>query len=785
MKAGLVAIVLVAGVVTGWAEDFSVVALPDTQNYSESYPEIYLAQTQWCVDAAGEWNIRFVTHLGDLVQHAAYLDEWETARWAMDALDAGNMPYGTCVGNHDILYPGDYYDPDGINYLAHFGPQFYEGQAWYRGSSPSGLSNYQIIAFDGREYLFLHLLVETPAAELAWAQEVLNQHRDKPTMVSTHRYLYDWRILGQGRYGEFQYTFEPLYRHDGIKANDFFNNFIRPNKQIYMVICGHCDGQYRQVSSNLYGLSVHEILVDYQSSWDNGGDGYLRLMTFRPDENLIECRSYSPYQDDWNPGGDDTFNLTVDLDAYTTANPVLRFQDGVDGYYGTQDTWVGEKHPNDSHGGSNIVVIDDDTENSWFGDYVGQGLFRFDGLVQGPVYEGDPEPTAIPVGAIILNANMTLNLSDDTDAWDPDFYVHRMLRDWDEGSTWNSLQGGISPGDDCEAGYIALFHGDNDPDHDYHRTFSIKAAVQAWADGAANYGLAILPERDKDLIYLKGEDERFFDDGIDVRSSEDGDVPLRPSLDVEFTYDVLNTPPTVTQTLAVSEASVNEGREVELTLAAADPNPLDPLIFRVNGSDIGYATGEGTINHWVMMEDEGTYTFTAQVLDDEATVGAGSVQVEVANVAPEIVELTYDLTVDVDEAFTFAALATDPGVNDVLTYRWDFDADGAYDDFTGEAGTWSYSAAGTYVVALEVNDGDGGLAYGTFTVEVVADGLLGDMNCDGAVNFDDIAPFVLAIGGQAGYEAQWPDCAWLNGDVDGNGTVDFDDIADFIAILGG
>ncbi len=60
----------------------------------------------------------------------------------------------------------------------------------------------------------------------------------------------------------------------------------------------------------------------------------------------------------------------------------------------------------------------------------------------------------------------------------------------------------------------------------------------------------------------------------------------------------------------------------------------------------------------------------------------------------------------------------------------------------------------------------------------------GDMDCDGDVDFDDINPFVLALSGQAGYEAVWPDCRWLNGDVDGNGTVDFDDINPFVTLIG-
>ncbi len=62
---------------------------------------------------------------------------------------------------------------------------------------------------------------------------------------------------------------------------------------------------------------------------------------------------------------------------------------------------------------------------------------------------------------------------------------------------------------------------------------------------------------------------------------------------------------------------------------------------------------------------------------------------------------------------------------------------------------------------------------------------LGDLNCDGLVDFDDINPFVQAIGGYDAYYAAFPDCYWLNGDIDGNGVVDFDDINPFVALLSG
>jgi hypothetical protein len=62
---------------------------------------------------------------------------------------------------------------------------------------------------------------------------------------------------------------------------------------------------------------------------------------------------------------------------------------------------------------------------------------------------------------------------------------------------------------------------------------------------------------------------------------------------------------------------------------------------------------------------------------------------------------------------------------------------------------------------------------------------LGDLNCDGVVDFEDINAFVLALGGQGPYEAQYPMCQWLNADCNGDGSVNFDDINAFVALLGG
>ncbi len=65
------------------------------------------------------------------------------------------------------------------------------------------------------------------------------------------------------------------------------------------------------------------------------------------------------------------------------------------------------------------------------------------------------------------------------------------------------------------------------------------------------------------------------------------------------------------------------------------------------------------------------------------------------------------------------------------------------------------------------------------------DALLGDLNCDGLVDFFDIDPFVMAITDPAGYVAAYPDCDIMLADCNGDGIVDFFDIDAFVALVVG
>jgi hypothetical protein len=61
----------------------------------------------------------------------------------------------------------------------------------------------------------------------------------------------------------------------------------------------------------------------------------------------------------------------------------------------------------------------------------------------------------------------------------------------------------------------------------------------------------------------------------------------------------------------------------------------------------------------------------------------------------------------------------------------------------------------------------------------------GDMNCDGAVDFGDINPFVLALTDSSHYPDYYPCCNVYNADMDADGAVNFGDINPFVALLSG
>src|SRR5438105_15677573 len=135
-------------------DEFTIVALPDTQFYSSLNPQIFAAQTQWIAHHVQDQNIKLVVGLGDIVDGGGDVTQWQNADAAVRLLD-GRVPYMMAIGNHDY----DQNNPAGRtastkNFNAFFGPGRYAGAAWYKGSFPAGSNQnfYGAVKVLGRNY---------------------------------------------------------------------------------------------------------------------------------------------------------------------------------------------------------------------------------------------------------------------------------------------------------------------------------------------------------------------------------------------------------------------------------------------------------------------------------------------------------------------------------------------------------------------------------------------------------------------------------------------------------
>ena len=89
-----------------------------------------------------------------------------------------------------------------------------------------------------------------------------------------------------------------------------------------------------------------------------------------------------------------------------------------------------------------------------------------------------------------------------------------------------------------------------------------------------------------------------------------------------------------------------------------------------------------------------------------------------ANQPPVAVATANPTSGDIGMTVSFDGSGSSDPNGDPLSYEWDLDGDGGFDDSTAAKPTWTYSAAGSYRVSLRVSDGRGGAATDAITIGV-------------------------------------------------------------------
>ena len=85
-----------------------------------------------------------------------------------------------------------------------------------------------------------------------------------------------------------------------------------------MVLCGHNHTSMRSIQpidddgDGEADRNLIQLLADYQTA-DNGGNGYLRILTVHEKNRTLEVKTYSPYLDQYNcyDPVQDNFSLSI------------------------------------------------------------------------------------------------------------------------------------------------------------------------------------------------------------------------------------------------------------------------------------------------------------------------------------------------------------------------------------------------------------------------------------------------------------------------------------------
>lgn len=273
-------------------ENFTIIVLPDTQYYSEDYPEIFTNQTQWIVDNKEILNIRFVIHLGDIVNKGLKKKQWDNANKSMSILDDDNIPYSITLGNHDSSDKTNY-----SYYGIYFPVSRYENRSWYGGNYDNYHNNYQTLVIDGQRYMFISLDYCPDNKTLDWADKVIKENSDSFTILVTHGFLNSDK--------------PPKREIHVCGSTDYiWNKIIKDNKNTRIVLAGHVHSERMRSDYNSFGEPVYQILSDYQDN-EKGGGGYLRIMEFDMENRVIGVKSYSPYYNKYKKDDNSEFGLSL------------------------------------------------------------------------------------------------------------------------------------------------------------------------------------------------------------------------------------------------------------------------------------------------------------------------------------------------------------------------------------------------------------------------------------------------------------------------------------------
>lgn len=317
------------GIRAGW----TMVVFPDTQNYAKygKNQANFERMCGWVEQHLDAWRIGLVMHEGDFVEQNNIAEgggrgwgdqhsesQWESAKRALSKLE-DKVPVVFATGNHDYgVRNAETRETQVNNYFPLTGNKLVsDGQGGgilietgLNAHGEHSLENaaYEVPLPDGRKLLVISLEWGPRREAVAWAKELASReaYRKHTGLLLVHDFVTP-ESLRDGQDGNRKRSGNPHTYPTGKAGNthdgeDLWQALVRDAPQFQLVLNGHEMGSHvgRRVDPNAAGMPVHQMLFNAQglgggsAEKGNGGDGWMRLLTFEPDGVTLTVRTFSP-----------------------------------------------------------------------------------------------------------------------------------------------------------------------------------------------------------------------------------------------------------------------------------------------------------------------------------------------------------------------------------------------------------------------------------------------------------------------------------------------------------
>jgi PKD repeat protein len=196
---------------------------------------------------------------------------------------------------------------------------------------------------------------------------------------------------------------------------------------------------------------------------------------------------------------------------------------------------------------------------------------------------------------------------------------------------------------------------------------------------------------------------------------EDGDATLVTQITAE------NLPPVAN---AGTDITADKGETLTLDGSASSDPEGKPLTFEWDLDNDGIFDDATGMKPTAAFADEGVYPISLRVKDDKDLTSTDSLVVTIKSEAstinlPPVAEAGAEIKADQGATITFDGSRSVDPEGKPLSFDWDFDHDGLFDDATGMKPTKVFRDTGTYLVSLRVTDSGTLTATDTTTVTIV------------------------------------------------------------------